>query len=145
MTSRQQFLEIGKWLTLQGIHEYRGLWYNTYILWGFPKDTSKVVFTNWLCTSLVAVAGPKITLQFPHLFVYIFICASALISCTITTSCTSFHKWKPSLQLLMVCLDVLEQQTTWDSICRVFNFSVGTVQNLDSGLWTGPWTGLWTE
>jgi len=24
------------------------------------------------------------------------------------------------------------------------NFCVGTVQNLDSGLWTGPWTGLWT-
>jgi len=21
----------------------------------------------------------------------------------------------------------------------------GTVQNLDSGLWTGPWTGLWTH
>ena len=21
---------------------------------------------------------------------------------------------------------------------------VGSVQNLDSGLWTGPWTGLWT-
>ena len=20
----------------------------------------------------------------------------------------------------------------------------GTLQNLDSGLWTGPWTGLWT-
>jgi len=22
---------------------------------------------------------------------------------------------------------------------------VGTLQNLDSGLWTGPWTGLWTQ
>jgi len=21
----------------------------------------------------------------------------------------------------------------------------GTLQNLDSGLWTGPWTGLWTR
>jgi len=21
---------------------------------------------------------------------------------------------------------------------------MGTLQNLDSGLWTGPWTGLWT-
>ena len=26
-----------------------------------------------------------------------------------------------------------------------FGQILGTLQNLDCGLWTGPWTGLWTE
>jgi len=41
-------------------------------------------------------------------------------------------------------LDVLEQQQHDTAFVEFINFSVGTVQNLDSGLWTGPWTGLWT-
>jgi len=27
----------------------------------------------------------------------------------------------------------------------IVSFFCGTLQNLDSGLWTGPWTGLWTQ
>ena len=35
-------------------------------------------------------AGPKITVRFPRLlvYIYIYICASALITCAIITSCT---------------------------------------------------------
>ena len=33
-------------------------------------------------------AGPKISSSFPRLFVSMYICASALITCTIITSCT---------------------------------------------------------
>jgi len=35
------------------------------------------------------------------------------------------------------------------SYCKVnyskYHLFRGTVQNLDSGLWTGPWTRLWTQ
>ena len=30
------------------------------------------------------------------------------------------------------------------AITTVGGVQKGTVQNLDSGVWTGPWTGLWT-
>ena len=33
-------------------------------------------------------ASPKITLRFPHLYIYIYVCASALITCAIITSRT---------------------------------------------------------
>ena len=49
-----------------------------------------VVFQAWFFTSRLRArpAGPKITLRFPRLLVYIFICASVLVTCAIITSRT---------------------------------------------------------
>ena len=57
-------------------------------LWPWVKTST--TFLPAGCARSARLAGPKIVLRFPHrlVYIYIFICASTLITCTIITSCT---------------------------------------------------------
>ena len=64
------------------------VWYVMVILCRISHSKCLSPFLPAGCTLRVRPAGPNITLRFPRLLVYIFICASVLIMCAIITSRT---------------------------------------------------------